>query len=416
MAQSKKQGKQQRAGASFTQARVRNSLWRRLFIALPLMLLALLFTVVFNRLGLLTQLETITLDAQMRLDEPAGESPVVIVDITQQDFERDFQGQTRPLHPGALRKLIDAVARGKPCLIGVDIDTHFPQFKTFELSKDWPPIVWAREIEEATAEVSEKVSPLDVLGGQDRVLNESSGLSLLIDDPGKITRSYTRLIDTKSGLAPSLAWAVYKAGANARCPGFTNASLEESVEPLFIRYSRGPEGTGRARIPSSHIINLARGESWEKNALLTGKIVLIGGSYLGDDVHVTPLGQMAGVEVIANVVETELRGGGLKSPGRLTIGLLLFFEGFLLIALFQLFTRKKALFLTLPVVVILALACSLLSYGTLSRWAIFVPIMLGVVAAECIDMLRDVYKQKIKDFISRRRASQTGGTPTPRQD
>ncbi|HEX8456542.1 MAG TPA: CHASE2 domain-containing protein [Pyrinomonadaceae bacterium] len=371
-------------------------------MALPLIFFALLFTVVFNRLGLLTQLETTTLDAQMRLDEPEGESPVVIVDITQQDFERDFQGQTRPLHPGVLQQLINAVARGRPCVIGVDIDTHFAEFKNFELAKDWPPVVWAREIEETVPEVGEQLSTLDVLGGQDPALNESSGLTLLIDDSEKITRRYARLYETRRGPSPSFAWAIYKASSKAGCHGVSHTSREESTEPLLIRYSRGREGVGRSRMPASHILNFARSADWEKNSLLAGKIVIIGGSYLGDDVHDTPLGQMSGVEVIANVVESELRGGGLKPPGLLTVGLLLLFEGFLLLTLFQLFSPKKALLLCLPAIVFLALACSILTYRTFSRWAFFVPVMVGVVVAELIDMLRDRYKQEIKNRISQK--------------
>lgn len=396
-----------RGRASRDGGRPRPPLWRRLRLALPLMLFALIFTAVFNRLGLLTQLETTILDAQMRLDEPEGESPVVIVDITQQDFEQFFHGQTRPLHPGALRQLIDAVARGRPCVIGVDVDTHFPQFRTFEVSKSWPPVVWAREVTDPTAEVGEELFALDVLGGQDRALNNSAGVALLIDDPGKITRRYTRLVGTTEGPLPTFPWAIYKASRSARCAGVSDAGLEASTGELLIRYSRGREGAGRARLPASHVLRFAGDEGWGKNTLVGGKIVIIGGSYLGDDMHNTPLGRMAGVEVMANVVESEASGGGIIPPSPLAVVLLLLFEGFLLIALFQVCTTKDALLLTLPVIITLSLACSWLSYSSFSRWAFFAPVMIGVVVAEIIDMLRDRYKQEIKDTY----ASVSGDAP-----
>src|SRR5205085_10007204 len=94
---------------------------------------------VLNRAGLVNRLETTFLDWQMRLDVPDEESQVVIVDITQKDFENVFRGQTRPLQPDALRTLINAVAKGQPCVIAVDVDTHFAQFKDFNVSNEWPP-------------------------------------------------------------------------------------------------------------------------------------------------------------------------------------------------------------------------------------------------------------------------------------
>lgn len=100
-------------------------------------------------------------------------------------------------------------------------------------------------------------------------------------------------------------------------------------------------------------------------------------------------------EVIANVVETELRGGGIRPPNSLTMGLLLLFDGFLLIALFQL-PLRKALLLSLPIIALLSLACSLLTYGSFSRWALFAPVMIGVTLAELLDMVKDVYKDWIK--------------------
>ena len=77
------------------------------------------------------------------------------------------------------------------------------------------------------------------------------------------------------------------------------------------------------------------------------------------------------------------------------MGLLLLFDGFLLIALFQL-PFRKALLLSLPIIALLSLACSLLTYGSFSRWALFAPVMIGVTLAELLDMVKDVYKDWIK--------------------
>lgn len=361
------------------------------------MLLAGLFTVVLNRAGLLGLLETTFLDTQMKLDVPNEESDVVIVDITQNDFEKIFDRKTRPLKPEALMELIDAVAKGQPCVIGVDIDTHFPEFRDFKLTNEWPPIIWSREIAELPASINQKPVPLDVLGGQNPLLNDKSGLPLLIDDPGsKTTRQYTRLIETNLGKQPSFAWAVYKEQEGRDCGVKSSPPLEENVDPLIIRYSRGVEGAGRLRMTASDVIDSARDANWPHDGLLKNKTVLIGGSYLGEDRHYTPLGIMTGVEVMANVIESEMRGGGIKPPNYLTMGLLLLFDGFLLITLFQVLSLRRALLLSLPVIVVVSLACSFMTYGSFSRWAFFAPVMIGVMLAELFDMVKDVYKDWIR--------------------
>jgi CHASE2 domain-containing sensor protein len=371
------------------------SLGRRFLKAVPLMLLAVLFTFILNRAGLLNDLETTLLDTQMRLDVPSGESDVVIVDITQQDFAQTFAGETRPLKPESLRKLIDAVARGGPCVIGVDIDTSFSQFKDFKAADEWP-VIWARETEEVPADVNQKATPLDVLGGQNPALNDRSGIPFLIDDPGRITRRYTRLIETTQGNRPSFAWAVYKEAKSRNCRGVKFPELPESTDPLLIRYSRGVDGVGRPRITATNIIRLAESGDWQNNNLIKNKIVLLGGSYLGDDKHDTPLGVMTGLEVMANVVESELRGGGIKPPNLFTMGLLLFFDGVLLIGVFQVLPLRRALLFSFPLIIVISLACSFITYRSLSRWVFFAPIMLGVVLTELIDMMRDRYKREIK--------------------
>jgi len=373
--------------------------WKRLLKSFLFLILAGLFTIVLNRAGLLSQLETTFLDAQMRLDVPDEESQVVIIDITQNDFEQIFQGQTRPLKPDALRTLISAVAKGQPCVIGVDIDTHFTQFKDFKVADDWPPIVWSREVAEIPADVNQKPVPLDVLGGQDPALNEKSGLPLLIDDAGsKTTRRYMRLIETTLGKQPSFPWAVYRERQSRNCGGVTLPVLTESTDPLLIRYSRGAEGVGRTKITASNVISFAEDPNWQNNELVKDKIVLIGGSYLGEDRHDTPFGMMTGVEVMANVVESELRGGGIKPPNNLTLGLLLLFDGILLIALFQFLPFRRALLFSIPAIIVLSLTCSFLTYHSFSRWAFFASMMIGVTLAELLDMVKDVYKDWIKQL------------------
>lgn len=343
-------------------------------------------------------METAVLDTQMRLDNPLTESDVVIVDITQQDFDTIFQGRTSPLDQVGLRKVIEAVQAAEPCVVGVDIDTSFEQFKDFALDREYSNILWAR-LSTNPRDPTEKPVALNVLGGRDAELTERSGIPIFEDDEKVVTRFYSRIIETEQGPRPSFAWTVFNKAKELKCPGIKFPDLKASSESLIIAYSRGSGGAGRTRIPAANILKLAE-NNWPSKSLIKGKIVLIGGSYLQQDKHDTPIGQMNGVDVTANVVESEIRGGGTREPGSLTIIVLQLFDGVLLMSLFHLFPWRKAVLLSLPLILMIGLVCSFLTYYSFAHWAFFVPIMIGVLATELFDKIKDHFKKRYKKEIA----------------
>lgn len=406
------------------------SLGRSFIKLLPLILLAMLFAFLFSRSDLITKLEKLTLVVQMHLNMPEENSNVVIVEITQQDFEEIFRGKTRPLNPEGLHRLINAVSKGEPCVIGVDIDTSFTEYQNFKIEPDWQnKIIWARTALGTARTDGQKPLALDVLGNQNLGLNKRAGLPYVIKDgEDHIVRRYERMIDTVEGKLPSLAWAIYKEGErlkkenpNQKCVGISFPALDENDPPRFIGYSRSfeggsgelndaeedskvIEGIGRFKIPASHILNFAESDNWNKE-LIKDKIVLIGGSYLGEDRHETPLGEMLGVEILANVIETELRGGGVKPLNWLTTALIAIFDGIILIVIFVYAEEKKikaykAILISVIVLLFLSFVCSLLTYHSFSYWAFFAPVMIGVLLTEIYDKAKDHLKVKYKDKIS----------------
>jgi CHASE2 domain-containing sensor protein len=84
---------------------------------------------IFRHVGVLHRIETVVSDEQMRLNSPPIDSPVAIVDIDDEDYQQLFGGSS-PLNPPHLEKLISDIAKGRPRIIGVDIDTSDPQFVT----------------------------------------------------------------------------------------------------------------------------------------------------------------------------------------------------------------------------------------------------------------------------------------------
>lgn len=144
-------------------ARQRISLRKRLLRAVPVLIGAFLLTFLLSRAGLFRQLETYTLDTQMRLQETPHDSDVAMVLINDDDYGKIFQGKS-PLDPANLQKLINTIARGRPRVIGVDIDTAGPEFRALQHPPEWPPIVWARNA--VFSNIEGRYYLFNVLGGE----------------------------------------------------------------------------------------------------------------------------------------------------------------------------------------------------------------------------------------------------------
>lgn len=375
----------------------RPGLGRRVLRTAPLMFLLIILVIAFGRLGVLHKFETMALDTETRLNPVPAESEVAIVNIVDADYEHLFESKS-PLQPDRLHGLIDAIASAQPAVIGVDIDTSDKQFREgFPIPSSWPPIVWMRIIKELPESVNEKPEPVSVMGGRDAALDRDAGLALLIEDSeDKVTRRYSRFIDTAEGPLPSFPWAVVHKFAPEK-----TLALDDRAGPLLIRYSGDREGKYRVELTAARLLELAPG--WKNSpqaSPLHKKIVLLGGSYLGQDRHDTPLGKMEGVKILASVIETELRGGGYGPPNKLTIALLEIFDGFFLILLFHLLRPLKALLISLLATPVLALACSLISFVSFSRWAYFAPVLLGVLAFELYDDYRRKWIPRMYEDIT----------------
>jgi CHASE2 domain-containing sensor protein len=417
-----KREKNKSADVSKTRIATKKSNRRRVIKFLSLLAVVLAFNFFFHRAGLFAEIETKLLDAQMKLSFPETESDVAIVDINQDDFDLIFLSKTRPLNPPILKDLIEKILKANPCVVGVDIDTSFSEFGKLENLAAAKNVVWAREAE-ISETAGEKPIPLDFLGGRNVETGAESGFPILVEEREKVTRRYSRLIGTTQGNFPSLPWAVFKAGKKLKqsgspyCQSISFPELTETADQYVIGYSRGAEGAGRTKIPASHILRFDEQSGWQHDNPLRGKIVLVGGTYLDEDRHETPLGKLPGVEIIANVIETELGGGGNKPPDFWRIVLLQIFDGVLLLGLFHYFAlktgikdaRKKAgwreifpwqpLILSLPAIAVISIICSLITYGTLSHWFLFAPVMLGVIVAELLDRTKDYLKGRYRDEI-----------------
>ena len=345
-------------------------------------LAAVVATLILGRVGVLQQLETAALDFQMRLRAPAAPSQVAIVRISDDDYRNLFESRS-PLDAGRLQKLLEAIALGKPKAIGIDIDTSASQFQDLPVSLGTPPIVWARN--GIFSNRDGRFHLQNVLGGKQPA--PPSGLAVLREDADGVVRRYQRVYPTNDDNAfPSLPWAmVSKLGSQ----------LSGTQQELFINYVRTGDGSGRVNLPASHVLELANSQGWQTDGPLKDKIVLLGGDYAVQDEHQTPVGWMLGVEVLANVIETELQGGGTRPASRAVIGLLQVFDGLALLLLFQLYRLRTAFLFSMLSVPVLAVLCSLAASGSLAQWSYFAPVLLAVLLQQLYERMKDYKKEML---------------------
>jgi len=359
----------------------KSSFWVRLLRAVPFFLISAVLTFLLSQAGTFTKLESTTLDLQMRLQESRAESEVAIVRITNEDYKNLFGGKS-PLKPEQLQSIINAIALGKPRAIGIDIITSAPEFRNANFSSN-VPLIWARTAVYSNRDKNFYLN--DVLGGREPV--PASGLVMLKEDSDGVLRRYQRLFKTEKDKVPSFSWAVLKQANSAP------ANLPENEEEFFINFAGNPEFTNRISLPASSVLQMASGEGWQMDSPIKDKIVLLGGDYAVQDEHNTPLGWMLGVEVSANVIETELQGGGSRPANRYVIGFLQLFDGLVLLLLFHFLSFKKAVGTSLLAILPLSAICSLLTYASLGYWAYFAPILLAVLIQQIYDRLKDYRKE-----------------------
>ena len=360
------------------------SLLERTFKSIPVVLIGIVLTFVLSRSGFFRQIETYSLDTQVRLQGAPEESPVAVVLIDQGDFVNLFQEKS-PLDPAALHKIISAVAAGKPKAIGVVIDTSAPEFKELRPDADWPAVVWAQN--GAFSYRDRKYHLLKVLGGQPAPA--PAGLVVFKLDPDGAIRRYPRLCETDQGALPSFPWAVAKEFAPAEA-----SRLKPTQEELFITFAGDKDGSHRLHFTASRVLELADGPGWQTDSPVKDKVVLLGGAYDIADEHDTPLGWMPGVEVLAYALETELGGGGLPPPSPILVTAIGGLVGLLLLLLFQHFTPVKGFLISGLAIPVSGVICSLLVFKTMSFWAYFVPIPLAVLGQEFYAQVK-AYRMKL---------------------
>jgi CHASE2 domain-containing sensor protein len=346
--------------------------------ALPLTVLLL---VILNSVMVFRAIERPIQDALSRILSSPDDSEVAIVRITQADYNSLFQAKS-PLNPETLKQLIDAIARAGPKAIGIDIDTSSAEFQSLNPSPDWPPIVWARDARYSNKNTEYYLSGM--LGGTGKTA--LSGAVFLVVDDDEVVRRYKRFCKTDEGLVPTFVWELLSQSH----PDKTR-DIGASADEMFIKYAGKPGHSYRIDLPASEVLSLATNSNWAKNNIIKNKIVLLGGDYAAQDEHQTPLGWMAGVEVLAQTLETEVAGGGIRPASKIASFLCMIVTAFALWFLYQYFSLRLALLLSALAIPFLSLACSFLLYQSPSQAIYFFPVLMAVLGAQLYERFKDPF-------------------------
>jgi CHASE2 domain-containing sensor protein len=322
---------------------------------LPVILIAAIFTYIFVRLGFLGTIQNHGIDSYLKFRSSRSSDDIILVTISEGDYATIFQSQS-PLNASQLQKLLNATVSGNPKIIGIDIDTSDPQFRMLQIPPKSPPIVWGVDAPETPG----KIFPNPVLGGSDQII--SKGLVLLLKDSKEVVRTYQRQYITEQGLFFSLPWAIVRniqGGASREDGEFL---LDFPVDAKDFQ-----------RTTASSVIAASQGPAWS-SGILKDKIVLLGGTYAaGRDRHKTPAGEMFGMEIMAEIIQSELNGSAARKPNEFVLVLLEIFGGVIILLVFIRFVFPFSAIVSVLLIPILTIVSTYLGYHSISKWYCFIP-------------------------------------------
>ncbi|MET0400234.1 MAG: CHASE2 domain-containing protein [Longimicrobiaceae bacterium] len=330
-------------------------------------------------------LERAAFDFQAQVRPQRPQKNVYVVSIDDRDYERVF-GAESPLDPGKVLELIDAVAKGGPAVIGIDLETPQPAYAGLPDSVRGARIAWARNPScSGSQESPVGCLPTDLVpgpaGGSGRP-RAFAGVAGLAADADGALRRYTRNVRTREGTIPTFGTAALLAFGH-----LVEVNGGSGDAQRLIDY----RGTAPQKVTASWVLANAESEGYQADGLFRGKIVLIGGTHsFSGDWHQTPLGWMPGVEVWAQVLETELAGKGAVPPNAIWLGILQFVLGLGLVLIFDQLRLEYAFYVSIVALPVASWLVSLVAFGSPRFWVYFFPI-LGLLL---VQQLYDVAKQE----------------------
>ncbi len=324
---------------------------------------------IFQMRNLPETLANSSLDAAISIERPVQARSVRLVTIDNDDYAGLFHARS-PLDAAVLAKLLDAVSKGHPRGIIVDIDTTDASFSGMQTPQI--PIIWNTSGEE----LADGKFTLDPpLGGEQLPANSVTALAIAPQDDRGIVRGYQHTYPLESG-------------GTVDSPGYSAARIALGHAPeepeshagethyLDYRYRFAPT---KAR----DLIDDAESSGWEKMALFAGQVVVVGGTYrAGRDQYSTPKGLMDGCAIVAQSASAEIDGTFISSASRWMTGFLMVLGGLATMAVYHWLKFRMAFLVSLLMVPGLSIASNFILFHRFAAWGAMVPLVIAVIVAE----------------------------------
>lgn len=351
-----------------------------------LVLLATAITAALHHTWFIQRLELTNLDALFVLFSGHTASNITIVEISDDDYgdKKMFSGVS-PLKPTVIGQLIQAIDSAGAQVIGVDV-----------LTADWPtdsvrnhqvraPVVWVQGVVETDGAM--RLEP--VMGGNDLDLCEGPPALEQID--GMIRRYFPRLFLNNRSVS-SFTTVLKQVAQDSRttCKQLRTAATADDApgESNYIAFIGGPSVF--QRLSAGDVLAGWQAPEWSQKQILKDRIVLLGGAYRhARDRYATPVGEMYGVEILANILASEMTNATVKEAGLITfiIADLLLGLGIITIAYYlHPSWSLPATFLGAP---ILGVTLNMLLFAGWRYYLSFMPMVVGVVVHSIVEHVRE---------------------------
>ena len=328
---------------------------------------------------------------------PPQNKQVVIVGITEEDYKNLFSS-TSPLSPVVVTEIINAISKGEPKALGIDLLTSDEIHKNYFPKESPFPIVWSEEAEKnERKEIKDYKGPL---GAQQLPNNNYAALPEVPVESDSVYRLYQRAIEVKAKSEkahPTFAWRVYELARPEEAK-----TKQANNQDYYIRFAGRKQQDQRTVIPASQILqDLANNDIQELKRFLKDKIVLLGGMFSDSrDRGAVPFGQIYGVEMNATIIETELYGHPRKSvssTGRTFINLLMMLVFTTNFSYFGI--NPKSIAIAMIGILVLGVFFSVGGYGNMSGASIVLMIIVYGLFTVLSKILTDRYKTTLSSLF-----------------
>jgi hypothetical protein len=341
-----------------------------------LVFFATAITAALHHTWFVQRLELTNLDALLVVSSGHSANNITIVEISDDDYaDKKMFGGVSPLKPAVVAQLIQAIDAAGARAIGVDI-----------LTADWPadslqdlhvhaPVVWVRGVEEVGG--TQRLDP--IMGGDGHDLCQGPPA---LEEVDGVARKYFPELSPNSSSVPSFT-TVFKRvieDPKATCNGDQQPKPvdDKPGEPHYIGFLGGP--TAFQILSARAVVAGSESPEWSKKQILKDRIVLLGGAYrFARDKYATPLGDMYGVEILGNILASEMTNATVKEAGLSVFIIADLLLGFGIITVAYYLPRPWSLPATLFGAPIVAVALNMLLFMGWRYYLSFMPVVVGVI-------------------------------------